>query len=403
VLLHEQSPYSRTRAGAKPPYHAPAPSRKPSLRISWYRDLESITALGPAWRDLQSQVTERTVHATHDWVVTWYRHLLPLDHGSPMLAAVWEGSDLVGLAPLLVWNGTIGRVPVHRIDGVGHNWEQGEFLVAAGRIDVYRRLLDAVLAIRGIDLVCLRGVIPGSTGEAVVEEAARSAKHDVRSLPYTWALVPCAGGYEAYLRRMSSNFRHNVRRQEQRMAKQGDVTLDRLRGVVPPEASAPYVNRMFEIGARSWKAPRGGSVNPAYHRFYAELAERFAPQGMLDAAILRIRGSDAAYILGLRDGDRWYDQTISYAEEFASLSPGSYLMQRILRRLADEGVREVVSHGDHQYKRRFTNCFVHARHVFLFSRGPRAQLSRLSRFWLPEKLPFLRPTSDSVLEEPHAN
>jgi CelD/BcsL family acetyltransferase involved in cellulose biosynthesis len=98
--------------------------------------------------------------------------------------------------------------------------------------------------------------------------------------------------------------------------------------------------------------------------------------------ILSIDGRDAAFILGVVERNAFYDVTLAYDESFARLSPGAHLMQHTLRRLAPLGIQTVISHGAHEYKRRWSTWFVPQRRLFLFSRRPRAAASRLARFSL---------------------
>jgi CelD/BcsL family acetyltransferase involved in cellulose biosynthesis len=112
----------------------------------------------------------------------------------------------------------------------------------------------------------------------------------------------------------------------------------------------------------------------------AELARHFGGRGMLHLSILSISGKDAAVVMGLVERGCYYDLTLAYSEEFAELSPGAYLVQEVLRDLASKGVHTMLSHGAHEYKRRWSTSFVPSTRVFLFSRHSSAFLSHFLRF-----------------------
>ena len=117
--------------------HAPASP----LRIDWLVSLDDIERLETEWRDLERGIGERTIASTYDFVVPWYRAYRGTgaeQYGDPLLGAAWSGDELVGLAPLTRWEGTLGKVPLTRIDSVGFNAETGEFLVAADRPELPR-------------------------------------------------------------------------------------------------------------------------------------------------------------------------------------------------------------------------------------------------------------------------
>ncbi|HEX7531400.1 MAG TPA: GNAT family N-acetyltransferase [Pyrinomonadaceae bacterium] len=84
--------------------------------------------------------------------------------------------------------------------------------------------------------------------------------------------------------------------------------------------------------------------------------------------------------MGLVERGCYYDVTLAYVEQLAELSPGAYLMQEVLRDLAASGVHTMVSHGAHEYKRRWSTAFVPSTRVFLFSRSSSGLLSRFVRF-----------------------
>lgn len=122
---------------------------------------------------------------------------------------------------------------------------------------------------------------------------------------------------------------------------------------------------------------------PEHRRFNAEVIRRFAARGLADIGILTIHGRDAAYIVALVEAGIYYDFTISFDDDFKDFSPGIFLMVEMLRRIASEGVRKVVSHGAHEYKRRWATRFVLHSRGYLFRPGLRSFLSRTARFTLP--------------------
>ncbi len=101
---------------------------------------------------------------------------------------------------------------------------------------------------------------------------------------------------------------------------------------------------------------------------------------MLSLSLLSLDGEDAAAVMGLVERGTYYDVTLAYAERFAHLSPGSYLVQQVLRTLASGGISTVISHGAHEYKRRWSSRFVSSPRTFLFAPSLRASSARFIRF-----------------------
>ncbi|HET9951680.1 MAG TPA: GNAT family N-acetyltransferase, partial [Candidatus Eisenbacteria bacterium] len=113
-------------------------------------------------------------------------------------------------------------------------------------------------------------------------------------------------------------------------------------------------------------------------------------RSMLDLSILQVGGRDAAFILGLRERDTFYDVTISYDEEFAPVSPGMLLIQEVARRNAAEGARLIVSHGDREYKRAWVSSWVPQTRSAIFAPGLKPALARFARFEYPRLASLVR-------------
>ena len=153
----------------------------------------------------------------------------------------------------------------------------------------------------------------------------------------------------------------------------------RLVGVAPLTLRRGTVGRA--INEASYKLEGQRLADP--HRAYLfDLCHRFAARGMLSLPILRLGDADAAFILGVVERGCFYDITLAYAERFGRLSPGAYLTQRTLQRLAADGVHTVVSHGAHEYKQHWATRLVPQQRVYLFAHAPKAAATRFVRFSL---------------------
>lgn len=353
------------------------------LRVEWLDHLEQIEALRDAWIELEGAVANRTVFSTFDWVVPWYRHYYGT-RGTPLVGVARRRGRLAGIAPLVYSRATLGKIPVRRVDFAGYTSSAGEFLVPEERPATIRAFLESLAHRGGFDVLCLNGIEPSSEELAVIRDAGRSCGLLFDLDWYRYAVVDLARGYDGYCRAMSQNFRRNLKRLGQRMAAAGTARTDSLHGSPRDDAEVEaFVQRMFAVADRSRKARTRGPTADHFKRFYTEVTLRFARRGMADLSILAVNDRDAAFILGLVERNVYYDVTVGYDVEFEHLSPGTYLMQEVLRRAADRGIQRLVSHGDHEYKERWASGFVPQARTFLFARGLRGTLSRFARFRAP--------------------
>jgi len=350
------------------------------IHVDWHDRLEDIEALEPAWRSLENRVTARTIYAGPDFVVPWYRNFCT-SGWTPLLGAVCAADRLVGVAPLVAWKGSLGKVPLRRVDFAGHQWDAGELLVDDQAPDVAPALLESLARQKAFDALSLSGFNPESVVLRGLRGAATRLGLPAITKDYAYATVDLGGGYEAYCRSMTNNFRRNLRRHRSKVESGGAPGLDRFLPGQGTSALPEFLERVFRIKERSWK--KDGPPAPRHRHFLTESIRRFAERGMADIGILTIGREDAAFIVGVIERGIYYDFNISYDSRFETLSPGTYLMQEMLRALPDEGVHTVVSHGDHEYKRRWATRFVPQARVFLFASNLRSVLARTARFTLP--------------------
>ncbi len=353
--------------------------------MEWLERLDEIERLEGAWRDLEAAVAGRTIFSGFDHAVAWYRNYGGA-YGDPLVGAAWDGGRLLGIAPLAAHRASLGGIPVRRIDCVGFNaGDCGELLVADGRPDVAGVLLGALIDAQPFDVVRLSVTATASPSLAALRDAGVRRRVPIEMAGHAYVTVELDGGYDHYCRRMGGGFRRGLRRGEAKIAAAGEARVDGLLFGDRASNVAEPLARALAISDASHKKKMG-----SHHRgFYEEIVRRFAPRGMIDLAILTLAGTDAAFLLGIVERQTYYDVSASYVEAFSANSPGSHLLQLALRRLAEHGVRTMVSHGAHEYKRRWATEFVPVVDAYFFSRGLKGRLSRRMKF-------HLQPLGDRV-------
>ena len=352
------------------------------MRYEWIASLPEVQALERHWRDLEPRVRDRMVFGTYDHMALWYECHAEA-YGSPLVGSAWRNGTLVGLAPLVFRRATLGRVPVRRIGSAGQDGETGELLFPEGEEEALRGLFESLYRRGGFDVIDLYGVTPLSPRFQAIRTASDAGRVRSRNVGYKYATIDLSQGYEPYLETLGGKLRGNFRRREKRALEMGPIAIDRIHRTTDAAAVERIVDRIIAVAERSWKATVGDAMRANYRRFYRRLAQRFNERGMLDIAIYTVGGRDASFIVGLREDGVYYDVTVSYDEAFAGVSPGTLLMQEVAKRVAGEGIRLIVSHGDREYKRYWASSWVEQDHVFLFDRGPMARLSEFAYFSWP--------------------
>jgi CelD/BcsL family acetyltransferase involved in cellulose biosynthesis len=357
---------------------SPAP-RTGRIVVQWIQTSD-LDAYAEEWRQLEEGVIERTHLSSFDFLAPWYQHYAGDYGGSPLIGFARRYDRLVGVAPFVVRPGTVGRVPVTRIEFAPSDVPAGEFLVEDAQPEIVEALLESLIGTIRFDVVCLDGFAPESTHLAAVQRA--TARHRLRLEldDQAYAIVHLRDGYRTYVSSLSGHYRRNLGQKARKIAAAG-ARVDAICGTAKAAVVEHAIERMVAITEASYKL-EGQRLADQHRGFLADAIRRLAARGKLALPLLSIGGRDAAFVLGALDRGCFYDITLAYDEQFAKLSPGAYLMQRTLESFAAAGVHTLVSHGAHEYKKHWASAFVPQKRAFLFAPTLRGRAARLIRFRL---------------------
>jgi len=350
------------------------------MRIEWIFDPAALDALEGPWLALEQAVGHRTHLSSFDFLAAWYRHYAGDYGGTPLIGLAWEGSALAGVAPLTLRRGSVGRIPVDRVEFAPSDVPAGEFLVEERRPEIIDAFVDSLKKRGGFDVICLEGLESSSPHLAALRRAAARHGMPVEADEHASAIVDLRRGYGSYVAALSAHYRRNLNQKARKI----DAAGARVGGVhltASPGAIEEAIGRLISINEASYKL--NGQRLADHHRgFLADVVRRLGRRGTLSLPILSIGGRDAAFMLGVIERGCFYDITLAYDESFAKLSPGAFLTQKVLEMLPDEGVQTMVSHGAHEYKKHWATRFVPQQRVFLFAPGVRGRAARFVRFGL---------------------
>ena len=348
--------------------------------IEWLSDPSCLEGIADDWRVLERSVKRRTHLSTYDFMTTWYRNYAGEYGGLPLIGLARRGARLVGVAPLTVGRGTLGRIPLTRIEFAPSDTPAGEFLVGDEDGDIVAALLDDLIAHASFDLISLDGFAPGCRQLTAIQETAARHGCATECVDHAYAYADLQDGYQAYRARLTGQFRRKLNQKARRIADAGAAAVDMHLFSVADDPDR-CVARIVAVSEASYKL--GGARLAHHHRsFLKEIVTRLSASRTLCLPILSIAGTDAAFILGMIERGVFYDIALAYAQAFEKLSPGSFLMQHTLEALASSGVRTVVSHGAHEYKRHWATEFVPQKRIFVFRPGLRTAAARFIRFSL---------------------
>jgi CelD/BcsL family acetyltransferase involved in cellulose biosynthesis len=324
----------------------PRPSVELSLEVTG--DLASLRLLWPKLAE-----RSRNLFSTWEWAAVWWRHF---SRGRPLrLTVVRRGAEPVGILPLYRWRSAplevlrcIGHGPADELGPVG---DPNDAVLLA-------RALGRSLQRLGADLL-LAEQLPRQQDWGALLGGRRLASESsplVRFGP---------DGWEAYLRRRSSNFREQVRRRARKLAREHRVAYRYSDGSQHLDRD---LDTLFRLHAARWSG--AGTNFLADESFHRDFARTAAGQDWLRLWFLEVDGQDVAALYGFR-----YAGTESYYQ--AGRDPawneyrvGFLLLGHAIRQAAEDGVREYrLLRGGEDYKLRFATADPGLETVVL-GRGP---------------------------------
>src|SRR5260221_2044284 len=224
-----------------------------SLTIEWISRPDQLDSISENWKELEAAVRNRTHLSTFDFLSTWYRHYAGAYGGDPLIGLARRGSRLVGVAPLAMRHGSLGRVPLTRVELAPTDNPAGEFLVENDHPEIVSAFLDSLIETATFDLICLDGLDPVSSHLAAVQETA--AKHGlaIELTDHAYAIADLRQGYPAYHSGLSGHYRRNLKQKANRIAATGKVVVGGIQFTGSVETMEDSIARMIAINEASYK------------------------------------------------------------------------------------------------------------------------------------------------------
>ncbi|WP_159978412.1 MULTISPECIES: GNAT family N-acetyltransferase [unclassified Novosphingobium] len=301
------------------------------------------------WRDLEAEVPAwdnlaRVASEPNPFFESWYllpslRHLAQTD---PVRILRFEQDGvLAGLLPV-VRAGRYYRWPVPHLSSWLHtNCFCGVPLVAKG---AEKAFWQAVL--RWADdepgaalFMHLRGIVLGGPLHAALEAVAANDGRLIEVV-HTEARAMLASDLapEAYLEAsLSSKKRKELRRQANRLAEEGAVTLDRR---TDADDVAPWCEKFLALERAGWKGEAGSALgcDEGTAHLFRESLNGAATRGRLERLTLTLDGQPLAMLATFLTAPGAYSFKTAFDENFARFSPGVLLQRENLAMLDREGI-----------------------------------------------------------------
>jgi CelD/BcsL family acetyltransferase involved in cellulose biosynthesis len=302
-----------------------------ALDVVELKSIEALDRLRPEWADLYGRCPSATPFQSPAWLIPWWRYF---GHSELVAVAIRAGGELVGLAPLFIWQDG----PVRKLVPAGAGVT--DYLDALFSPGYERTGAEAVFAYlqairRRWDLFWSPDLRPDSM---LLQSAAPAGWGDQRTVTEhcpVLALPACLGGLtdsvpDSKLRKL----RYYRRR------------TDKLGGVAIERAGVDNVEELFsvtvELHGAEWRAKGepGMLAEPEVLAFHREVVKTAFEAGMLRLYGFRLQRRPVASLYALAGHGITCVYLGAYDPSLAQLGLGTLSVGTAIEEAVEEGQRE---------------------------------------------------------------
>jgi CelD/BcsL family acetyltransferase involved in cellulose biosynthesis len=339
--------------------------------ISGIRELASLRK---EWNGLYRRCGANNIFTTFAWNSSWLEHFQD-KYDSILLFALWEAGELAGIIPLVMKDESFYGLKARTITFTGGKESVYKDCLVSGSPDDFLNTLFSHLS-AGCpkwDVIVLdslpqqskvAGSVPGvsqSHGFTCISE--RQGVSPFIRLPAT---------YEQVRDKHTKKIRKNVEYQVRRLKKLGEFQFECYQGT---SIRAEHISEAARIELRSWKGDcSAGVFNDREHlEFHSELSRDGKGEFVPSLSFLTLNGMGIAFEYGFRQGECYYGYNMSYDKDYRSFSPGWILVDYLVQRLIEDGIRKFdLLAGGGPFKENWASGLSNIDRLIVFNRTPYA-------------------------------
>jgi CelD/BcsL family acetyltransferase involved in cellulose biosynthesis len=336
------------------------------MQVKVIDSLASMADLSKEWNDLLRNSHANSVFLTWEWTYAWAESFLD-ESRRLFVLALYEGQELVGLAPWYAWHTRLHGCPVIRIEFLGSPETGSDYLDVVCRKrrekDVAQKVCEFLFRqSRDLwDIVSLRDVPSESLFllyclEVLERKRTAFEIHSGSFCPIF--LLP--DNRDDFLSKLTKHRRQQYLSDGRQLQKQGDVVHHRLSG----EQNLAALSDFHALYNQRWKKSEQDL------RFLEKLFTLSVKTGLCETNFLTINGKNYAAGLQLYHDQIVYLYHLVADRSFGNkISVGNYLVGRCIERALAEGFRCYdFLRGSEEYKFYWANGGRRSLHLEFFNR-----------------------------------
>jgi CelD/BcsL family acetyltransferase involved in cellulose biosynthesis len=363
------------------------PSRGGCVTIEILRNPQHLAAIGAAWRSLEERAGAGAFQS-YDWISAWWNGGAATAGFRLHLALAWDGSELVGVLPLVVRRHYGLRVLEWAAKDVS---DYCDVLLAPSRDELIVPLWRSVCRHGGFDVAYLSHLPPGGVLARLGEDQLGLRLGRRFAVASSTRLDTWSSGAE-FMKSLTAGERQNYRRSHKILAQSGPVCFRVLRGA----EVWPAIEQLRQMKL-DW-LNRAGLASPLFSddgTMLRSLSAGLEARGRLRVFVLEAGNRVAAVLLCIAESNRLLGLNRAYDHGLHRASPGTLALIEKISWAVDNGCTEVdFLCGDEAYKQRLAGTQIRLT-TLVHARTPIGIAAILSDSFIP-RIARLRATLRSL-------
>ncbi|UCG87581.1 MAG: GNAT family N-acetyltransferase [Gemmatimonadota bacterium] len=302
------------------------------IRVLAVASLDELGRFESQWNDLVARCSTATPMSTFAWLYAYFHHFVKPPASWVCLLALRDDA-LVGVLPLV-------RSPGRSISLPNNPHAISVDAVFAPEVEqeAYLALLDeAFLQGDRTSAIVFRRIRDDSPTLSL----ATPGLYRHSDLAEQGAYLPVPPDFEEYRRSLSRNFRNNLNKAVNKLKRLPDVEISILSG---NDADPALLPRFAAVEAASWKGEAETAIqcSPVLLDFYGDMVTHLHRAGWLEWQFLKTEGRPIAANLCIRLRRSLFLWKLGYDAEYSRCSPGSLLLEHVVRQASVEGTIDEI-------------------------------------------------------------
>ena len=317
-----------------------SPAAEP-LRIEVAGSIEALEAHARAWDALAASSAQQLPMLSHAWLACFFEHMCPPE-SRWLCVFAYRGTELAAVLPVVAVTRKRGGMSHCLLMTPRDDHTQiGDLLAlehdAEAAAAVIARVRSEFPAASCLEINRFSSASPLL---GWLQSGCFPGQYTVQLDSYG-AFLPVPGDYAEFRRNLGKNFRSNLNKATNKVAQLREV---RYQFDVGAQARTEDLDNLMMVEASGWKGEQGSAIraSPRLVSFYSALVRRLRDTGWLEWQFMHGDGTVLAGNLAVRMPRSLILWKLGYNDAYSRCSPGSMLMEEVLKKAGAEGAPPIV-------------------------------------------------------------